>query len=157
MNRHAASRSQKKLQDDFFRNHSHRQISLLSPPPMGAAKNCDCASAISIEIITGWWFGCHQFYFPMNINWESMIIPIDFHSIIFQVGVAVSNHQPVMIVPDFPTKTSIFPVDVPSSGQCPVEDLRKPEFAFFGQSNVGKSSMLNFLCSEQRGSIFGEG
>ena len=28
-----------------------------------------------------------------------------------------------------------------------MEDLRKPEFAFFGQSNVGKSSMLNFLCS----------
>lgn len=30
-------------------------------------------------------------------------------------------------------------------GQCPPEDVRKPEFAFFGQSNVGKSSMLNFL------------
>lgn len=34
--------------------------------------------------------------------------------------------------------------------QCPVEDLRKPEFAFFGQSNVGKSSMLNFLCNRRK-------
>jgi GTP-binding protein EngB required for normal cell division len=42
-----------------------------------------------------------------------------------------------------------FPLDLLRRGQCPVEDLRKPEFAFFGQSNVGKSSMLNFLCSRE--------
>eukprot|EP00913_Durusdinium_trenchii_P014794 g13874.t1 len=35
-------------------------------------------------------------------------------------------------------------------GQCPPEDPRKPEFAFFGQSNVGKSTMLNFLCNRKK-------
>jgi len=34
--------------------------------------------------------------------------------------------------------------------QCPPEDPQKPEFAFFGQSNVGKSSMLNFLCNRKK-------
>ena len=29
-----------------------------------------------------WWFGCHEFYFPINIG--NVIIPIDFH--IFQRG-----------------------------------------------------------------------
>ena len=37
--------------------------------------------------ITGWWFGCHELCFPINIGF--LIIPIDFH--IFQRG---SNHQP---------------------------------------------------------------
>ena len=36
---------------------------------------------------SGWWFGCHLAYFPINIGF--LIIPIDFH--IFQRG---SNHQP---------------------------------------------------------------
>ena len=43
-----------------------------------------------IYIYTGWWFGCHQFYFPRNIGF--LVIPIDFH--IFQ---RASNHQPVYI------------------------------------------------------------
>lgn len=34
--------------------------------------------------------------------------------------------------------------------QCPPEDPQKPEFAFFGQSNVGKSTMLNFLCNRRK-------
>ena len=34
-------------------------------------------------LIAGWWFGCHQFYFPINIG--KFIIPIDF---IFFRGVA---------------------------------------------------------------------
>ncbi|OLQ00313.1 putative GTP-binding protein EngB [Symbiodinium microadriaticum] len=34
--------------------------------------------------------------------------------------------------------------------QCPPEDERKPEIAFFGQSNVGKSSLLNFLCQRKK-------
>ena len=35
----------------------------------------------------GWWFGCHECYFPIHIGF--IIIPIDFH--IFQRG---SKHQP---------------------------------------------------------------
>ncbi|CAE8742648.1 unnamed protein product [Polarella glacialis] len=30
--------------------------------------------------------------------------------------------------------------------QCPQEETSKPEIAVFGRSNVGKSSMINFLC-----------
>ena len=33
----------------------------------------------------GWWFGCHQFYFPINIG-VAIIIPID--EVIFFRGVA---------------------------------------------------------------------
>ena len=39
----------------------------------------------------GWWFGCHQFYFPINIG--LLIIPID--ELIFFRGVQ-TNHQPVL-------------------------------------------------------------
>ena len=35
----------------------------------------------------GWWFGCHEFYFPINIG--LLIIPIDFH--IFQRGGPTTN------------------------------------------------------------------
>ena len=38
-------------------------------------------------MITGWWFGCHEFYFPINIGF--LIIPIDFH--IFQRGGPTTN------------------------------------------------------------------
>ncbi|CAJ1334643.1 unnamed protein product, partial [Effrenium voratum] len=34
--------------------------------------------------------------------------------------------------------------------QCPPENPKLPEFAFFGQSNVGKSSLLNFLCNRRK-------
>lgn len=33
--------------------------------------------------------------------------------------------------------------------QCPPEDKNKPEIAMFGRSNVGKSSMINFLCQRK--------
>lgn len=35
----------------------------------------------------------------------------------------------------------------PSLAQCPPAD--KPEFAFIGRSNVGKSSLINMLCNHQ--------
>ena len=41
----------------------------------------------------GWWFGCHEFYFPRNIG--NVIIPID--GPYFSEG-WVYNHQPVSIV-----------------------------------------------------------
>ena len=39
---------------------------------------------VCIYIYTGWWFGCHEFYFPINIG--LIIIPID--ALIFFRGVA---------------------------------------------------------------------
>ena len=44
------------------------------------------------QLLSGWWFGCHQFYFPRNIGF--LIIPID--ELIFFGGVALA-HQPVVI------------------------------------------------------------
>ena len=44
-------------------------------------------------ILAGWWFGCHQFYFPINIG--NVIIPID--EIIFFRGVGILAHQPVRV------------------------------------------------------------
>ena len=38
-------------------------------------------------MIPGWWFGCHEFYFPINIG--LLIIPMDFH--IFQRGGPTTN------------------------------------------------------------------
>ena len=43
--------------------------------------------------MTGWWFGCHEFYFPINIG--NLIIPID--ELIFFRGVALA-HQPDTIL-----------------------------------------------------------
>ena len=40
--------------------------------------------------ISGWWFGCHQFYFPINIG--LLIIPIDSY---FSEG--WHNHQPDIV------------------------------------------------------------
>ena len=39
---------------------------------------------VCMQWFTGWWFGCHQFYFPRNIG--NVIIPID--ELIFFRGVA---------------------------------------------------------------------
>ena len=36
---------------------------------------------------SGWWFGCQEFYFPLNVG--VLIIPIDFH--IFQRGGPTTN------------------------------------------------------------------
>ena len=38
---------------------------------------------------SGWWFGCHQFYFPRNIG--NFIIPSDFN--IFQRGGPTTNQE----------------------------------------------------------------
>lgn len=42
-------------------------------------------------------------------------------------------------------KTATFVKSCPSVKLCPVEQL--PEYAFIGRSNVGKSSLINMLCS----------
>ena len=40
-----------------------------------------------LQIVAGWWFGCHQFYFPRHIG--NFIIPID--ELIFFRGVQTTN------------------------------------------------------------------
>lgn len=37
----------------------------------------------------------------------------------------------------------------PSISKCPVEKKPKPEYAFIGRSNVGKSSLINMLCKKK--------
>lgn len=44
-------------------------------------------------------------------------------------------------------KNSEFVVSSPVIGKCP--DDSKPEYAFIGRSNVGKSSLINMLCNHK--------
>ncbi len=43
---------------------------------------------------------------------------------------------------------SQYVISKPDVAQCPAPD--KPEFAFIGRSNVGKSSLINMLCGNQK-------
>ncbi len=45
-------------------------------------------------------------------------------------------------------KTAEFTLSAPYVGMCPKDD--KPEFAFIGRSNVGKSSLINMLCRNKK-------
>ena len=45
------------------------------------------AKSRPVKRVAGWWFGCHEFYFPMTIG--NTIIPTDFH--IFQRGGPTTN------------------------------------------------------------------
>lgn len=45
-------------------------------------------------------------------------------------------------------KTSTFVISAPKVGMCP--DDTKPEYAFIGRSNVGKSSLINMLCRNRK-------
>ncbi len=45
-------------------------------------------------------------------------------------------------------KTATYLISNPSFDKCPVAD--KPEYAFIGRSNVGKSSLINMICSNQK-------
>ena len=40
-----------------------------------------------------------------------------------------------------------FTISAPRVSMCPKED--KPEYAFIGRSNVGKSSLINMLCERK--------
>ncbi|MEO6188634.1 MAG: ribosome biogenesis GTP-binding protein YihA/YsxC [Ginsengibacter sp.] len=45
-------------------------------------------------------------------------------------------------------KNAIYLISSPSVEDCPVPD--RPEYAFIGRSNVGKSSLLNMLCNNEK-------
>ncbi len=44
-------------------------------------------------------------------------------------------------------KTSAFTLSAPRESMCPKDN--KPEYAFIGRSNVGKSSLINMLCNHK--------
>ena len=45
-------------------------------------------------------------------------------------------------------KTATYLISSPSFEKCPVPD--RPEYAFIGRSNVGKSSLINMLCNNDK-------
>jgi GTP-binding protein len=45
-------------------------------------------------------------------------------------------------------KKAVYLISSPSFEKCPVPD--KPEYAFIGRSNVGKSSFINMLCNNDK-------
>lgn len=45
-------------------------------------------------------------------------------------------------------KSAKYIISSPSNDKCPVPD--KPEYAFIGRSNVGKSSLINMLCNNDK-------
>ena len=45
-------------------------------------------------------------------------------------------------------KTAEFTLSAPTVSMCPKDN--KPEYAFIGRSNVGKSSLINMLCRNKR-------
>ncbi|HMF70854.1 MAG TPA: ribosome biogenesis GTP-binding protein YihA/YsxC [Flavitalea sp.] len=45
-------------------------------------------------------------------------------------------------------KSAEYVISSPELSKCPAPD--KPEYAFIGRSNVGKSSLINMLCDNQR-------
>ena len=50
--------------------------------------------AMGVSINAGWWFGCHQFYFPRNIG--NLIIPTDFH--MFQRGGPTTKQNGLLVL-----------------------------------------------------------
>ncbi len=48
-------------------------------------------------------------------------------------------------------KQAVYLISSPSIEQCPKSD--KPEYAFIGRSNVGKSSLINMLCNRDLAKI----
>ena len=47
-----------------------------------------------------------------------------------------------------PIKSATYLISSPEFSKCPSAD--KPEFAFIGRSNVGKSSLINMLCNNDK-------
>ncbi|MFM7710719.1 MAG: GTPase, partial [Ferruginibacter sp.] len=45
-------------------------------------------------------------------------------------------------------KNAVYVISSPEVQKCPLPD--RPEFAFIGRSNVGKSSLINMLCGNEK-------
>lgn len=45
-------------------------------------------------------------------------------------------------------KNAVFTISSPTVSMCPADT--KPEYAFIGRSNVGKSSLINMLCNNKK-------
>ena len=45
-------------------------------------------------------------------------------------------------------KKAVYIISSPEFEKCPLPD--KPEYAFIGRSNVGKSSLINMLCNNEK-------
>src|SRR6188474_572582 len=45
-------------------------------------------------------------------------------------------------------KKAVYVISSPDFEKCPVPD--RPEYAFIGRSNVGKSSLINMLCNNEK-------
>ena len=45
-------------------------------------------------------------------------------------------------------KKAVYLISSPDYTKCPIAD--KPEYAFIGRSNVGKSSLINMLCGNDK-------
>src|SRR5688572_2645513 len=45
-------------------------------------------------------------------------------------------------------KQAVYIISSPEFEKCPIAD--KPEYAFIGRSNVGKSSLINMLCNNDK-------
>jgi len=53
-----------------------------------------------------------------------------------------------MYIADMHVKKAEYIISSPSYEKCPAPD--KPEYAFIGRSNVGKSSLINMLCNNDK-------
>lgn len=61
------------------------------------------------------------------------------------------KHEKLNLLPNFTVmhiKKASYIISNPDYEKCPVPD--KPEYAFIGRSNVGKSSLINMLCNNEK-------
>ena len=75
----------------------------------------------------------HGFQYIRHGNWS------------FFINFAQSNTIKTLYIMDI--KKSEFTISAATVSQCPMDT--KPEFAFIGRSNVGKSSLINMLCNHK--------
>lgn len=65
----------------------------------------------------------------------------------FRVRLVSTGHYNTYIAPSMEIKEAKYIISSPSVDKCPKPD--KPEYAFIGRSNVGKSSLINMLCNKR--------
>jgi GTP-binding protein len=60
----------------------------------------------------------------------------------------IRQHSAFIILQYMHIKKAIYLISSPSFEKCPAPD--RPEYAFIGRSNVGKSSLINMLCNNDK-------